>query len=191
MNNQPGQPWIPHAPSRGLLLSHCYPGNSTITRWKAAQPEAQASSSTPAQCPGGHCSSSILLYSFCFLLGIQIPYLINCGSLFLGSLPPASSPASAVHSLLCHQSCLLVRLRSCLILQRVPTAHRTPTKSPSVGFPPGPTTSTEPCHPHSLLISILKHTCPLPQSPLANCHASFTAQPGSPPLQHILMQPRG
>lgn len=102
------------------------------------QPETQASSLTPAQC-SGHCNLSILLHSFCLPPDIQVSYLINPMSLFLGPPPPASSLVS-LQSILYSaiRVAFQIILLSCLILQRLPIAHRIRAKSPSAGFSPGP-----------------------------------------------------
>ena len=93
---------------------------------------------TPPQCSGGHCNSPIPLRSFCLPLGIQVSYLTNHMSLFLG--PPPSSSLVSLQSILYSaiRVTFLVILLSCLILQRLPAAHRIKAKSPSAGFSPVP-----------------------------------------------------
>lgn len=137
-----------------VLLDQRAPAFTVSIQWTVPsptgwlpQPETQAFYLTPAQCPGRHCNSSILLHSFCLLLGIQIPYSINSRNLFLGPLPPASSAAS-LQSILysATRDIFLIILLSYLILQRLPIAHRIKAKSPLAGFPPGSAASTAPCH---------------------------------------------
>lgn len=87
------------------------------------------------------CRKSLqFIHSTSFLLppfGIQISSSINCIQSCLSTTQSLYSATRVI---------FLITLLSCLILQRLPTAHRIKAKSPLAGCPPGPEASATSCH---------------------------------------------